>query len=186
VAKLQDGQVSGLLKSGNGFHILKLVGRRTADGAQAAAPAVQQTHVRHILIKVNQVVTAAEAKRKLTELKERLDHGSATFEELAKLYSNDLSASKGGDLGWVYPGDTVPEFERAMDQLKPGEVSQPIETPFGYHLIQVVERKTDDASKERTRQAARQAIRERKIEEATEDWMRQIRDRAYVEYRNDE
>lgn len=186
VAKLQDGQVSGLLKSGNGFHILKLVGRRAADGAQAAAPAVQQTHVRHILIKVNQVVTAAEAKRKLTELKERLDHGSATFEELAKLYSNDLSASKGGDLGWVYPGDTVPEFERAMDQLKPGEVSQPIETPFGYHLIQVVERKTDDASKERARQAARQAIRERKIEEATEDWMRQIRDRAYVEYRNDE
>jgi len=186
VAKLQEGQVSGLLKSGNGFHILKLVGRRTADGAQAAAPAVQQTHVRHILIKVNQVVSAAEAKRKLTELKERLDHGSATFEELAKLYSNDLSASKGGDLGWVYPGDTVPEFERAMDQLKPGEVSQPIETPFGYHLIQVVERKTDDASKERARQAARQAIRERKIDEATEDWMRQIRDRAYVEYRNDE
>jgi peptidyl-prolyl cis-trans isomerase SurA len=186
VAKLQDGQVSGLLKSGNGFHILKLVGRRAAGGTQAAAPAVQQTHVRHILIKVNPVVTAAEAKRKLTELKERLDHGSATFEELAKLYSNDLSASKGGDLGWIYPGDTVPEFERAMDQLKPGEVSQPIETPFGYHLIQVVERKTDDASKERTRQAARQAIRERKIEEATEDWMRQIRDRAYVEYRNDD
>lgn len=186
VAKLQDGQVSGLLKSGNGFHILKLVGRRAAGNTQAVAPAVQQTHVRHILIKVNQVVTAAEAKRKLTELKERLDHGSATFEELAKLYSNDLSASKGGDLGWIYPGDTVPEFERAMDQLKPGEVSQPIETPFGYHLIQVVERKTDDASKERTRQAARQAIRDRKIEEATEDWMRQIRDRAYVEYRNDD
>ncbi|WP_343587448.1 peptidylprolyl isomerase [Herbaspirillum sp.] len=186
VAKLQDGQVSAILKSGNGFHILKLVGRRAAGNQQAAAPAVQQTHVRHILIKVNQVVTAAEAKRKLTELKERLDHGSASFEELAKLYSNDLSAAKGGDLGWVYPGDTVPEFERAMDQLKPGEVSQPIESPFGYHLIQVVERKTDDASKERTRQAARQAIRERKIEEANEDWMRQIRDRAYVEYRNDD
>ena len=186
VSKLQDGQVSGLLKSGNGFHILKLVGRRAVGATQAAAPAVQKTHVRHILIKVNQVVTAAEAKRKLTELKERLDHGSATFEELAKLYSNDLSASKGGDLGWIYPGDTVPEFERAMDKLKPGEVSEPIETPFGYHLIQVVERKTDDASKERARQAARQAIRERKIEEATEDWMRQIRDRAYVEYRNDD
>ncbi|MBO9537187.1 peptidylprolyl isomerase [Herbaspirillum sp.] len=186
VAKLQDGQVSAILKSGNGFHILKLVGRRAAGNQQAAAPAVQQTHVRHILIKVTQVVTAAEAKRKLTELKERLDHGSASFEELAKLYSNDLSAAKGGDLGWVYPGDTVPEFERAMDQLKPGEVSQPIESPFGYHLIQVVERKTDDASKERTRQAARQAIRERKIEEANEDWMRQIRDRAYVEYRNDD
>ncbi|TWC69924.1 peptidylprolyl isomerase [Herbaspirillum sp. SJZ099] len=186
VSQLQEGQVSAILKSGNGFHILKLVGRRAAGNQQAAAPAVQQTHVRHILIKVNQVVTAADAKRKLAELKERLDHGSATFEELAKLYSNDLSAAKGGDLGWVYPGDTVPEFERAMDQLKPGEVSQPIESPFGFHLIQVVERKTDDASKERTRQAARQAIRERKIEEATEDWMRQIRDRAYVEYRNDD
>ncbi|MBP0600234.1 peptidylprolyl isomerase [Herbaspirillum sp. LeCh32-8] len=186
VSKLQDGQVSAILKSGNGFHILKLVGRRAAGETQAAAPAVQQTHVRHILIKVNQVVTAADAKRKLAELKERLDHGSASFEELAKLYSNDLSASKGGDLGWVYPGDTVPEFERAMDQLKPGEVSQPIESPFGYHLIQVVERKTDDASKERARAAARQAIRERKIEEANEDWLRQIRDRAYVEYRNDE
>ncbi|WDZ96889.1 peptidylprolyl isomerase [Herbaspirillum sp. WKF16] len=186
VAKLQDGQIGAILKSGNGFHILKLVGRRAAGNTQAAAPAVQQTHVRHILIKVNQVVTAVEAKRKLAELKERLDHGSATFEELAKLYSNDLSASKGGDLGWVYPGDTVPEFERAMDQLKPGEVSQPIESPFGFHLIQVVERKTDDASKERARQAARQAIRERKIEEANEDWTRQIRDRAYVEYRNDD
>lgn len=186
VAKLQDGQVGPILKSGNGFHILKLVGRRNAGNTQAAAPAVQQTHVRHILIKVNQVVTAADARRKLAELKERLDHGSASFEELAKLYSNDLSASKGGDLGWVYPGDTVPEFERAMDQLKPGEVSEPIESPFGFHLIQVVERKTDDATKERARQAARQAIRDRKIEEANEDWTRQIRDRAYVEYRNDD
>lgn len=184
VSKLQEGQVTPLLKSGNGFHILKLVGRRAA-GNTAAAPAVQQTHVRHILIKVNQVVTAAEAKRKLAELKDRLDHG-ANFEELAKLYSNDLSASKGGDLGWVYPGDTVPEFERAMDQLQPGQVSEPIESPFGFHLIQVVERKTDDASKERARAAARQAIRERKIEENNEDWLRQIRDRAYVEYRNDD
>ncbi|MCA1325223.1 peptidylprolyl isomerase [Herbaspirillum sp. alder98] len=184
-ASLQDGQVSAIVKSGNGFHILKLVGRRAADNTQATAPAVQQTHARHILIKVTQVVTAAEARRKLTELKERLDNG-ANFEELAKLYSNDLSAAKGGDLGWVYPGDTVPEFERAMDQLKPGEVSQPVESPFGFHLIQVVERKTDDASRERTRAAARQAIRERKIEEANEDWLRQIRDRAYVEYRNDE
>ncbi|EJM98282.1 peptidylprolyl isomerase [Herbaspirillum sp. YR522] len=184
-ASLQDGQVSPIVKSGNGFHILKLVGRRSADNTQASAPAVQQTHARHILIKVTQVVTAAEARRKLTELKERLDNGG-NFEELAKLYSNDLSAAKGGDLGWVYPGDTVPEFERAMDQLKPGEVSQPVESPFGFHLIQVVERKTDDASRERTRAAARQAIRERKIEEANEDWLRQIRDRAYVEYRNDE
>ena len=142
--------------------------------------------MRHILIKVNQIVTATDAKRKLTEIRERLDNKAAKFEDLAKLYSNDLSASKGGDLGWIYPGDTVPEFERAMDALKPGEVSAPIETPFGYHLIEVLERKADDVSKERQRLVARQAIRERKLEEATQDWVRQIRDRAYVEIRPDD
>jgi peptidyl-prolyl cis-trans isomerase SurA len=151
-----------------------------------ASDSVQQTHARHILIKVNQVVTAAEAKRKLAELKQRLDHKAAKFEDLAKLFSNDLSASKGGDLGWIYPGDTVPEFERAMDALKPGEISEPIESPFGFHLIEVIERKTDDVSKERQRLIARQAIRERKLEEATQDWARQVRDRAYVEIRGDD
>jgi len=187
VASLKPGEVSAIVKSGNGFHIVKLIDRRNASTTgKAGAPAVEQTHARHILIKVNQVVSAAEARRKLLELKERLDHKAATFEELAKLYSNDLSASKGGDLGWIYPGDTVPEFERAMNELKPGEVSQPIESPFGFHLIQVVERKTDDGSQERARLAARQAIRERKIDEATEDWLRQLRDRAYVEFRTDD
>nr|WP_232310941.1 peptidylprolyl isomerase [Herbaspirillum autotrophicum] len=186
LASMKPGDVSGLLKSGNGFHILKLNDRRATSAVKSNAPAIEQTHARHILIKVNQVVSAAEARRKLVELKERLDNKAATFDELAKLYSNDLSASKGGDLGWLYPGDTVPEFERAMNELKPGEVSQPIETPFGFHLIEVLERKTDDASKERTRQAARQAIRERKIDEAAEDWLRQLRDRAYVEFRNDD
>jgi len=186
VTSLKPGEVSGIVKSGNGFHIIKLMDRRSASNEKAATPAVQQTHARHILIKVNQVVTAADARRKLLELKERLDNKAATFEELAKLYSNDLSASKGGDLGWIYPGDTVPEFERAMNELKVGEVSQPIESPFGYHLIQVLERKTEDGSQERARQAARQAIRERKIDEATEDWLRQLRDRAYVEIRTDD
>ena len=115
VANLKQGEVSAVVKSANGFHILKVVGKRGASvvkvgpGAAAAAPTVQQTHARHILIKVNQVVTAAEARRKLAEVKLRLDNKGATFEELAKLYSNDLSASKGGDLGWIYPGDTVPE-----------------------------------------------------------------------------
>jgi peptidyl-prolyl cis-trans isomerase SurA len=140
--------------------------------------------VRHILIKVNQVVTAAEAKRKLTELKERLDHGSATF-EAGQAVLNDLSASKGGDLGWIYRATPSPVRAR-HGPVEAGRSQPAHRDPFGYHLIQVVERKTDDASKERTRQAARQAIRDRKIEEATEDWMRQIRDRAYVEYRNDE
>jgi peptidyl-prolyl cis-trans isomerase SurA len=187
VANLNQGDLSPLIKSANGFHILKVVGKRTQSvvkgAAGAAPPAVQQTRARHILIKVNTIVTSAEALRKLTDLKERLDNKAATFEELAKLYSNDLSASKGGDLGWIYPGDTVPEFERAMNLLKPGEVSAPIESPFGYHLIEVIERKNQDVSQERQRLQARQAIRERKLEEATQDWVRQVRDRAYVEYR---
>jgi len=177
-------------KSANGFHILRVLGRRTTTpsktGSSATAPAVTQTHARHILIKVNQVVPANEARRKLVELKERLANKAATFPELARLYSNDGSAAKGGDLGWLYPGDTVPEFERAMDALQPGQISDPVESPFGYHLIQVIERKTDDVSQERQRLQARQALRERKIEEATEEWLRQLRDRTYVEYRAEE
>jgi peptidyl-prolyl cis-trans isomerase SurA len=193
-ANLQQGQVAPVVKSANGFHILKLLGKRTqsvmrtaSDSADAAAPAaVRQTRVSHILIKVNQVVSASDARRKLVELKQRLDNHAATFEELAKLYSNDFSASKGGDLGWIYPGDTVPEFERAMDALPVGQVSEPIESPFGYHLILVKERKSADVSQERQRLVARQAIREQKLEEKTQEWLRQIRDRAYVEYRTDD
>jgi peptidyl-prolyl cis-trans isomerase SurA len=185
--KLAPNEVSAIVRSANGFHILKLLGKRSASEVQSGgARMVQQTKARHILIKVNQVVPASEAKRKLTELKTRLNNKAAKFEDLAKLYSNDLSASKGGDLGWVYPGDTVPEFERAMNVLQPGQVSEPVESPFGYHLIQVVERKTEEISRERLRMTARQALRDRKLEEAYEDWLRQLRDRAYVEYRQDE
>ena len=97
--------------------------------------------------------------------------------------SADISAAKGGDLGWIYPGDTVPEFEQAMDALKPGEVSQPIQSPFGWHLIVVEERRVQDVSDDRKRAAARNALRERKSDEAFQDWLRQLRDRAYVEYR---
>lgn len=184
VDKLSDGQIAPLVRSANGFHVLKLVGRRSIGGTkQSASSLVQQTRARHILIKVNQIVSASEARRKLVELKSRLDNDAAKFEDLARLYSNDGSASKGGDLGWIYPGDTVPEFERAMNSLKPGEVSQPIESPFGYHLIEVLERKTEELSRERQRLVARQALREQKLEEAYEDWLRQLRDRAYVEYR---
>nr|WP_238482454.1 peptidylprolyl isomerase [Noviherbaspirillum aridicola] len=188
VGGMKEGEISPVIKSASAFHIVKLGGQRTASvmkGGTAATASVQQTKVRHILIKVNQIVTPDEARRKLNDIKQRLDNNAAKFEDLAKLYSNDLSASRGGDLGWVYPGDTVPEFERAMNALKPGEVSEPIESPFGYHLIQVQERKTDDVSAERRRLIARQAIRERKLEEATQEWLRQLRDRAYVEYRFD-
>ena len=108
------------------------------------------------------------------------------FQELAKQYSEDGSASSGGDLGWLSAGDTVPEFERAMNELKPGQVSAPIRSTFGWHLIQVVERRAQDISNERRRQLARQAVHARKAEETSQDWLRQVRDRAYVEYRLEE
>lgn len=182
VTKMKQGDVSEVLRSPAGFHILKLVDRR---GGAVGNQRLQQTHARHILVKTSEVVSEAEAKRRLVALKERLDNG-ADFAELARLNSNDLSAAKGGDLGWLYPGDTVPEFERAMDNLKTNEVSQPVQTPFGWHLIQVLERRVEDASQERQRSLARQALRERKADEAYQDWLRQLRDRAYVEYRLEE
>lgn len=182
-AKLQPGEISPLLHSPNGFHIVRLLQKQ---GGGAALPPVQQTHARHILIKVNELVSEDEARRKLQAVRERLEHGG-DFAELARLYSQDGTASKGGDLGWVYPGDTVPEFERAMDQLKVGEISQPIQTQFGFHLIQVLERRTQDVSDERRRVLARQVLRDRRADEDYQDWLRQMRDRAYVENKlNDE
>ncbi|MEW6512937.1 MAG: peptidylprolyl isomerase [Pseudomonadota bacterium] len=181
VAKLQPGETSGILRSPAGFHIIKLFDRKGGS----VGGTFRQTHARHILIKVNELVSSEEARHKLAGLKERLDNG-ADFAELARLYSNDLSAAKGGDLGWLYQGDTVPDFERAMDALKIGEVSQPVQSPFGWHLIQVHERKSAEPGDERKRLLARQALRERKSDEAYEDWLRQLRDRAYVEYRLEE
>lgn len=182
VAKLRPGEATPVLRSAGGFHIVRLEQRR---GGSAAGKPVLQTRARHILIKVTEIVPDGEAKRKLDVLKDRLDHGG-DFAELAKSQSNDLSAAKGGDLGWLYPGDTVPEFEKAMDGLKPGEISAPVRSPFGWHLIQVLERRNQDASAERQRLVARQALRERKVEESYQDWVRQLRDRAYVEYRLEE
>lgn len=178
---LKPGEVSELLRSPTAFHIIKLIER----GGGNALPALRQTRVRHILIKVNELVPEVEALRKAQALKERLDNG-ADFAELARVNSNDLSAAKGGELGWLYQGDTVPEFERAMDALKINEISPPVLSQFGFHLIQVQERRVEDASPERRRLVARQALRERKAEEAYQDWLRQIRDRAYVEYRLEE
>ncbi len=175
---LKPGQVAPLLKSGNGFHILKLNDKRGLDTPHS----VTQTHVRHILIKTNEITSETDAKNRLLQLKERIDNG-VKLEELARLHSEDASASKGGDLGWINPGDTVPEFEKAMDALKPGEVSSPVQSPFGWHLIQVLARRDQDVTQERQKFLARQAIRERKAEEAFQDWVRQIRDSAYVELR---
>ena len=178
VAGLRPGEISEVLRSPAGFHILRLNERRGAG----APYMVEQNRVRHILVRTSETVSQDEARRKLLALRERITNGS-NFGELARLNSDDVSATRGGDLGWVYPGDTVPDFERAVKGLKPMEVSQPVKTQFGWHLIQVLERRTTDASSERKRLEARKALRERKSDEAFQEWLRQLRDRAWVEYR---
>ncbi len=179
--RLQPGDVSDILKSPNGFHIIKLMEKR----GKAAVAGVQQTHVRHILLRAREGLSDSEARDRLARLRERVVAGG-DFGELAKVHSEDASATRGGDLGWVAPGDTVPEFERVMNALKDKEVSQPIQTPFGWHLVQVVERRSDELSTDRKKVAARQAIRARKADEAFQDWLRQSRDRAYVDNRYEE
>jgi peptidyl-prolyl cis-trans isomerase SurA len=178
VGNLKPGEISQIMRSANGFHLVKLIDKRGG----AAPTQVQQTHARHILLKVSELVSEREAKQKLEGLRERLAHGG-DFAELARLYSQDGSASKGGDLGWLYPADTVPEFEKAMDALKIGQISEPVRSPFGWHLIEVQERRVQDMSEERRRLAAKSALRARKADDAYQDWLRQLRDRAYVELR---
>jgi len=179
--KLSAGEVTDLLRSPNGFHLLRLNDRRGGSSPVI----VRQTRARHILIKTNELVSEDEARRRLVSLKERLDN-KADFAELARAQSEDASSAKGGDLGWLTPGDTVPEFERAMNALNPGEVSNPVKTPFGWHLIQVLERRNEDMSKERQRLDARMALRARKSDESYQEWVRLLRDKAYVELRLEE
>ncbi len=178
---LQPGDISPILRSPNGFHILKLIDKRGLNVPMV----VTQTHARHILIKTNELVSEADAKRRLLELKERLDNG-ASFAELARLHSEDGSAAKGGDLGWLSPGDTVPEFERAMNALPLNVVSDPVHTQFGWHLIEVLGRRKEDVTQEKRKLQARMEIRERKADEAYQEFVRQLRDQAYVEYMQDE
>lgn len=175
---MQVGEVSKPLRSPNGFHILKLTNRRGGTSTLL----IDQTHARHILIKLTEVVSEKDGKLKMDTIKERLDNG-VKFEEMARQYSEDGSASNGGDLGWVNPGDTVPAFEKVMNELGIGEISAPVRSPFGWHIIQVLERRKQDMSKEAARLKARQEIRARKSEEAYQDWVRELRDRAFVELR---
>jgi len=179
IQKLHPGELSGILRSPNGFHILKLIERRSKD----APVVITQTHARHILVKTSELVPENEAKSRLSEIKQRIDKG-ADFAEQAKLYSEDGSAPQGGDLGWLSPGDTVPEFEGAMDALKPGQISGLVQSGFGWHLIQVLERRNADVSAEQKKMQARNAIRAFRSDEAFQDWLRQLRDRAFIEYRN--
>lgn len=199
---LQVGQVSRIIRSGQGFHILKvLTWGDQPRAARAAAPDVSmapssqapvqkgpmivtQTHARHILIRTNQVVSDEKAQQRLRQIRDRLRAGEP-FEELARRNSDDATAPQGGDLGWISPGETVPAFEQAMNALQPGEISEPVKSPFGWHLIQVIERRNQDMGKEFQRMQARQILFQRRIEPAMEQWMNDLYARAYIENRLD-
>lgn len=174
---LQAGQTTSVLRSPSGFHILRLVERRSGS----APVVITQTHARHILIKTSEIVSENEAQKRIMEIKARIEAG-ADFAEQAKRYSQDGSAQQGGDLDWLSPGQTVTEFEEAMNRLQPGMIGA-VQSQFGWHLIQVIERRNTDVSEQQKRQQARQAIGMFKSEELYQDWLRQLRDRAFIEYR---
>ncbi|PTR04567.1 periplasmic chaperone for outer membrane proteins SurA [Nitrosomonas nitrosa] len=176
---MQPGEVTPVIQSPVGFHILKLMGRRPQE---TPVVIINQTNARHILIKINELTSEDDAHRMIMQIKDRIDSG-ANFAETAKAYSEDASASSGGDLGWLSPGDTVREFEQAMDALLPGQISPPVRTQFGWHLIQVVQRRTQDVSEQQQRQHAHKAIHARKADMVMQEWLQQLRDQVYVEYR---
>ncbi len=188
LAKIKPGQVTPVVRTNVGFHILKMINQRKAEAQQQQQDeaVVQQTHARHIMLKVTPTQTEADDRKKLLDLKAKIEGKQATFEDLARQNSQDTYASKGGDMGWVETGDVPAELDTVMKSLKPGEISDPVKTPFGMHIVQVVERKSQDTSKDKERATARQVLTERKRQEAMEDWARQVRDRAYVEFREEQ
>jgi peptidyl-prolyl cis-trans isomerase SurA len=182
VATLRPGQVAPtLLRTDGGFEIIRLVDRRASQGTAADAPKLVQTHVRHILLRVTDGMSEAAARQKLLDIKQQVLAGG-DFANFARTYSQDGSASQGGDLGWISPGETVPEFERAMNNLADGAVSDPVRSEYGYHLIQVLGRREAEGSASQQLDIARQAIGQRKAEQAYSDWLRELRDTAYVKY----
>lgn len=172
------GVTSELLRTGAGFHVLKVIDRK--DGG---AMKITQTHARHILLRPSAQLTAEAATRRLEGFRREIESGSATFEALARANSEDGSAPQGGDLGWASPGNFVPEFEEAMNRLQIGGISQPVTSRFGVHLIQVVERRVVEVEPKQLREQARNALREQKFDSAYDEWVRELRARAYVELR---
>jgi len=198
---LQVGQVSRVFRSGQGFHILKvLTWGEEPRAAQAPAPQdfsvagqpfadqgpmiVTQTRARHILVRTNQITSDEQAEQRLRLLRDRLLAGES-FEELARRHSDDATAPQGGELGWVSPGETVPAFEQVMNNLQPGEISEPFKSPFGWHIIEVLERRNQDMGDEYKRMQARQILFQRRIEPAVDQWLNELYGKAYVENRLD-
>jgi peptidyl-prolyl cis-trans isomerase SurA len=181
IPTLEKGEVSDVIRSSSGFHLVKLLDVRGAE-----RHVINQTHARHILVKTNEIVSGSDARSRLRVLRARILNGS-DFGELARANSDDPgSAVKGGDLGWLSPGDTIPAFEKTMDTLGDGEISEPFETQFGWHIVQVLGRRDRDSTQEVQRAKAAEELRRRKVEEELQAWFRQIRDEAYIEYRLDE
>ncbi len=181
VPKLDKGELSEIVRSSSGFHIIKLMDTRGAERL-----VINQTHARHILVKTNEIISNDQARSRLVVLRSRIVNGT-DFDELARANSDDGgSAVKGGDLGWLSSGDTIPPFEKAMDALAVDEISKPFETQFGWHIVQVLGRRDRDSTKEVQRAEAAEALRKRKVDEELQNWFRQIRDEAYIEYRLDE
>jgi len=174
------GAVVGPVRSGAGFHVLKVLERAAADSAAT----VVQTHARHILLRPGGQMSVNVARAELTRMKRAIEGGKADFAQLAREHSQDGSASAGGDLGWANPGMFVPEFEEVMNRLGPQEISDPLVSRFGVHLIQVLERRKTEMSVREQRELARNALRESKFEETFQTWAREVRGRAYVELRD--
>ncbi len=180
LSEMRIGQRSDVLRSANGLHILYLLDKRGRD----AQIIVQQTLARHILFRVDRIVSDEDALIKATEVRNRIVMGGEDFETLAKSASDDPSGSKGGVLGWLMPGETVPEFEQALARLAVGEVSELVRTQFGYHVIEVLDRRDSDVSEDRQIAVARQALTQRKLEFRFEEWVREVRDTTFIKYVN--
>ncbi|KQU82831.1 molecular chaperone SurA [Variovorax sp. Root318D1] len=172
--------IAGPIRSGAGFHVLKVLAKSQLGATDAT---VTQTQVRHILLLNDPKRPTAQAVAQLAEFKRRVQAGTADFAGLARDNSQDASAKEGGDLGWSRPGQFVPEFEEAMDRLAPGQISDPVVSRFGVHLIQVVGRRESKLTQAEQREAARAVLRDQRVEEAFTTWVQEVRARAYVEYR---
>jgi peptidyl-prolyl cis-trans isomerase SurA len=176
---LKSGEVGAtLLQTGAGFHILKVVERK-----EPSIGRVTQTRARHVLLRTSPQLTPEVAGRRLAEYRAQIEGGKASFEDIAKKYSEDGSAQQGGDLGWAAPGMMVPEFEQAMNELPINGLSAPVTSRFGVHLIQVMERREVNVETKQLREQARNVLREQRFEQAYNDWTRELRSKAYVEYR---
>ncbi|MDO8773926.1 MAG: peptidylprolyl isomerase [Burkholderiaceae bacterium] len=177
---LKEGGIAGPIRSGAGFHVLKVLTKQQDSNSNFS---ITQTKARHILLRTGPQLSEAAAKTKLADFKKRIESGAADFATLAKDNSQDGSAAEGGSLGWAGPGQYVPEFENAINQLAPGKISDPIVSRFGVHLILVEERRKSQLTLAERREFARNALREKKLDETYINWLRDLRSNAYVEYR---